>query len=442
MTTFRFIAILASLAHPCTLGLHLPPLQRRSAPYGQRSTTQLGVMEMPPVDSNTLPPRELEDMQATRPKSKDEVAKEIARSRYLYPKHVEVIRDFEPFVDKTVDDILLETGESAWQPQDFLPDLEREDWMEQLKEFRGRAECVSDETMVVLIGDMVTEEALPTYQTLLNTFEGCDDPSGDTPNAWARWSRGWTSEENRHGDLLNKYLYLSGRCNMRKVEETIQHLITSGFNPGAEQDPYRGFVYTSFQERATKISHGNVAKLAKKNGDNNLAKICSMIAGDEGRHEKAYQAFSDRVIERDADGFIEVRRAPQLCAKRSLTKQFSNSSLHSSQVFADMMKGQIVMPAELMTDGVDPNLYANFADVAQRTGVYTAIDYAEILEFLVKRWDLEHMTGLSSKADEQRDFLCKLPRRYKKLAERSMNKAAKDTSITKIPFAWINGRAC
>jgi len=371
---------------------------------------------MPPVDSNTLTPRELETMHATKPKSKEEIAKEIARSRYLYPKHVEVVRDFEPFVDKTVEDILLETGESAWQPQDFLPDMEREDWVEQLKEFRGKADCVTDETLVVLIGDMVTEEALPTYQTLLNTFEGCDDPAGDTPNAWARWSRGWTSEENRHGDLLNKYLYLSGRCNMRKVEETIQHLITSGFNPGAAQDPYRGFVYTSFQERATKISHGNVAKLAKKNGDSNLAKICSMIAGDEGRHEKAYQAFCDRVIERDADGFIEV--------------------------FAGMMKGQIVMPAELMTDGCDPDLYTNFADVAQRTGVYTAIDYADILEFLVKRWDLEHMTGLSAKADEQRDFLCRLPARYKKLAERSMNKASKSPEDVKIPFSWINGRAC
>jgi acyl-[acyl-carrier-protein] desaturase len=27
-------------------------------------------------------------------------------------------------------------------------------------------------------------------------------------------------EENRHGDLLNKYLYLSGRVNMREVEMT------------------------------------------------------------------------------------------------------------------------------------------------------------------------------------------------------------------------------
>jgi hypothetical protein len=35
----------------------------------------------------------------------------------------------------------------------------------------------------------------------------------------------WTGEENRHGDLLNKYLYLSGRVNMREIEMTTQHLI-------------------------------------------------------------------------------------------------------------------------------------------------------------------------------------------------------------------------
>jgi hypothetical protein len=36
-------------------------------------------------------------------------------------------------------------------------------------------------------------------------------------------------EENRQiGDLLNKYLYLSGRVNMREVEMTTQHLISDG----------------------------------------------------------------------------------------------------------------------------------------------------------------------------------------------------------------------
>ena len=275
------------------------------------------------------------------------------------------------------------------------------------------AATVPDDVLVVLIGDMVTEEALPTYQTLLNTFEGCDDPTGTTDSAWARWSRGWTSEENRHGDLLNKYLYLGGRCDMRSIEVTIQHLITSGFNPGAEKDPYKGFVYTSFQERATKVSHGNVGKLAKEAGETSLQKICAKIAGDEARHEKAYQRFAAEILERDPDGLIEV--------------------------FGEMMRGQIVMPAELMTDGNDKELYDNFSAVAQRLGVYTAIDYAEIIGHLVNHWDLEHLTGLSSEAEKEREYLCRLPARYRKLAERSMNKK-KDQEEELKSFSWISGR--
>lgn len=340
----------------------------------------------------------------------------LQRTSYLYPKHVEVVEDFAPMVDKMVDDILLETGEKAWQPQDYLPDMSKDTWYDEVKEVREMAATVPDDLLVVLIGDMVTEEALPTYQTLLNTFEGCDDPTGTTDSAWARWSRGWTSEENRHGDLLNKYLYLGGRCDMRSIEVTIQHLITSGFNPGAEKDPYRGFVYTSFQERATKISHGNVGKLARVSGDTNLQRICAKIAGDEGRHEKAYQAFCTEILKRDPDGLLKV--------------------------FGEMMRGQIIMPAELMTDGKDPNLYENFAGVAQRLGIYTALDYAEIIGHLVKQWDLENLEGLSSEGEKERDFLCKLPTRYTKLAERSMNKAKK-ASEDEVPtqsFNWIYGR--
>ena len=311
---------------------------------------------------------------------------------------------------------LLETGDKSWQPQDFLPDLSKEGWEEEVKELRKKAATVSDDVLVVLVGDMVTEEALPTYQTLLNTFEGCDDPTGDTQTAWARWSRGWTSEENRHGDLLNKYLYLGGRCDMRSIEITIQHLITNGFNPQAEKDPYRGFVYTSFQERATKISHMNVGKLAREQGDKDLGRICAQIAGDEARHEKAYQTFCEEILKRDPDGLI--------------------------MVFGDMMRGQIAMPAELMTDGVSENLYEDFSEVAQRIGVYTALDYAEIIKHLVKRWDLENLEGLSPEAEKERDYICRLPDRYRKLAERSMQKKkAVNEEVKPKSFSWIHGRS-
>jgi len=148
-----------------------------------------------------------------------------------------------------------------------------------------------------------------------------------------------------------------------------------------------------------------------------MQRICAKIAGDEGRHEKAYQKFVTEILKRDPNGLLAV--------------------------FGDMMRGQIVMPAELMTDGKDPDLYENFSNVAQRLGVYTAIDYADIIDHLVKTWDLENLEGLDSEGEKERDYLCKLPVRYRKLAERSMNKKKKVTEdeIPMKTFNWIYGRS-
>jgi len=200
---------------------------------------------------------------------------------------------------------------------------------------------------------------------------------------------------------------------MRAIEVTIHHLITSGFNPGAKKDPYRGFLYTSFQERATKISHGNAGKLAAKAGATDLRRICMKIAGDEGRHERAYQTFCEEILRRDPDGLL--------------------------MEFGDLMRGQIVMPAEQMTDGKDAQLYENFSVVAQRLGVYTAIDYADIIGHLVDRWKIGELTGLSSEGEAEQEYICRLPRRYKKLAERSMNKK-KDDTYDPQSFSWIFDR--
>ncbi|MGK3746298.1 MAG: acyl-[acyl-carrier-protein] desaturase, partial [Bacillariaceae sp.] len=96
---------------------------------------------------------------------------------------------------------------------------------------------------------------------------------------------------------------------------------------------------------------------------------------------------------------------------------------------------------ELMTDGVNANMYEDFSAVAQKLNVYTAIDYAEIIGHLVDRWDLENLEGLSSEAEKEREYLCKLPARYKKLAERSMNKKKKvNEEEPERSFSWIHGR--
>ncbi|HXX65042.1 MAG TPA: acyl-ACP desaturase [Bacteroidota bacterium] len=320
---------------------------------------------------------------------------------------MEIIESIDSFVGSQVDSLLASAGES-WQPSDFLPDLARTDWAEQVAELRLRAAALPDALLVVLVGDMVTEEALPTYQTWINRLSGVTDTTGASETGWARWSRGWTAEENRHGDLLNKYLYLSGRVDMKAVEITIHNLIGRGFDPQTENDPYLGFIYTAFQERATKVSHRNVATLAMRAGEERLQRICGMIAGDEARHEKAYKLFMNRIFEIDPH---EAVRA-----------------------FGTMMKRKIVMPAVLMRDAVEDNLYAKFSRIAQSLGVYTAHDYADIIDDLVHHWKISTLAGLSGHAAEAQDFLCGLAARYRALAERAV---ASDP----IPFSWIFGKA-
>lgn len=318
---------------------------------------------------------------------------------------LETIQELEGYVRANTPEFLKPISE-CWQPSDFLPDLSREDWKSELETFRKGAAPVSDELLVVLIGDMVTEEALPSYQTWLTGLDGMR--SEDPANAWGQWIRGWTAEENRHGDLLNRYLYLTGRVDMRAVEVSIQTLIRNGFDPKTDTDPYLGFVYTSFQERATKISHRNVAILAAKAGETKLQEICGLIAGDEARHERAYQAFMQKIFEADPSGAMTA--------------------------FAKMMKRRITMPASLMNDAQNPELFDQFTTVAQRVGVYTAQDYVDIIRHLVSIWNVEKIAGLKGEAAEAQDYVCELPARFMKAASRLK------ISEKKNKFAWIHSR--
>ncbi|KAK9828588.1 hypothetical protein WJX72_000905 [[Myrmecia] bisecta] len=330
----------------------------------------------------------------------------------------DLVNSMEKYVEERVLTV-LKPVEKCWQPSDFLPDAASADFLDQVAELRKRTDCLPDDYLVVLIGDMITEEALPTYMAMLNTLDGVRDETGASPSVWGRWTRQWTAEENRHGDLMNKYIWLTGRVNMKAVEVTIQNLIGSGMDPKTENNPYLGFIYTSFQERATKISHGNTARHATEYGDKVLGTICGAIAQDEGRHEIAYTRIVDGLFERDPSG--------------------------ATVAFADMMRKQIVMPAHLMDDMEHPektggrNLFADFSNVAQATGTYTAFDYADIMEHLIKRWNISSLTGLNADAQQAQEYLCKQPPRIRKLSERSMARRAK-AKTKDTPFSWIYNR--
>jgi acyl-[acyl-carrier-protein] desaturase len=297
-------------------------------------------------------------------------------------------------IEKSMDGLLkkyLKPIDKNWQPSDLLPASDGPEFFEEIKEIQELAREMDYDLWAVLIGDTITEEALPTYESWLMNVEGIDQ---EGRNGWSKWIRAWTAEENRHGDLLNKYLYLSGRVNMREMETSTQYLIHDGFDIGTGHDPYKNFVYTSFQELATNISHRRVASLSKQSGNARLAKICGIIASDEARHANAYIDFFNRIFALDPS--------------------------EAMLAFEDMMRKKIVMPAHFLreTGGAIGELFSHFSDAAQRVGVYTTYDYIEILESLLKSWRIEHISDLNDSAEKARDYLMALPGRLNRIAER------------------------
>jgi acyl-[acyl-carrier-protein] desaturase len=274
-----------------------------------------------------------------------------AELKYVREKRTEVMKFVERVMLAKMDDYLKPIDEN-WQPADLLPESNHPDFIEQIKEIQEQARELSYDFLTVLVGDTITEEALPTYESWLSMVTNVSLEEG---GGWMRWVRQWTAEENRHGDVLNRYLYLSGRVNMRMMEVSTQYLLADGFAIDTGTDPYHNFIYTSFQELATNISHRRTATLAKYQGNQVLSKICGTIASDESRHAKAYDFFMQKIIGVDPNEAIIA--------------------------FADMMRKKIVMPAHFLRELGEPQglAFAHFSDVAQRLKVYTSFDYVDIL---------------------------------------------------------------
>lgn len=265
-----------------------------------------------------------------------------------------------------------------WFSADFLPSDEKnnDDQEAVYTKLRERARGIPDSVRVSVAVNLLTEEGLPHFHRLISSHLG-------DRSFWAQWTNMWTAEEDRHGGALRDYARESRLFSWKEVEMMQYHYQESGFNPDWDKDPYKVFVYTTLQERATQVSHKNTGKLAGNN-EPLLDGILSNIAADEAKHFTFYRNVFKEVLKLDPN--------------RALPSAAS------------------IMPAIDMPGLSMPN-FREMADVIRRVGIYGPWDYKKIVEEAIAFWEIEVLTGLNDAAKSAQEKILSIPSRLQKIAE-------------------------
>lgn len=326
-------------------------------------------------------------------------------------RHAAIVQSLEPQIAGMLKgEKYLQSRTRLWQPSDFLPDLGTEEGMDKLIVIQNDAKRLAKPKLISVGLNTITEDAVSTYQTWNNRPEGTQDFTGVDQHSLAIWSRRWTAEEYRHHLALNRYLMLTGLADMRALDISSESLIANGFDPKTGDDPYKFFMYTAIQERATWIAHRNTGELAAEDGVMDLANICNAISNDEKRHEHFYTDVASLVFQADpVDAVLAL---------------------------SELEKSGILMPAAYITDGEDVSpetnytkLYDQYAAIAQEAGVYTAKDFYTVMKyFVLKAWkiqDIEFPEGETPeqviRIDEAKRARDKLVRKYTRIDPNKRN---------------------
>ena len=287
---------------------------------------------------------------------------------------IEVLKDLEG----TVDELMRqhEAKRELWWPSDLFGD-EAEGRPEARPDaVRERAVGMPDPCRIAIALNIITEEGLPHFHRLLAVY--LEDDS-----FWRRWNNLWTAEEDRHGSVLHDYCRASRILHARSLDQLQFDYIRNGFHPEWDSDPYRVFVYTTLQERATQISHANTGAACAEY-EPQIQYILSRIAGDEARHYAFYRQVFAEVLERDPDRALEA---------------------------AARIMPSIDMP------GISMPGFKDYADVVRRAGIYGPRDYLKIVDEQIRFWRIESLTGLGELGRKAQDKILSIPARLQKVAE-------------------------
>jgi acyl-[acyl-carrier-protein] desaturase len=287
---------------------------------------------------------------------------------------IEVLRDMEQKVREMMQ--AHEAKRDLWFPSDFLDPAPDTDGLEHLRALRARAAGIPDHARAALALNTVTEEGLPHFHRVLAVYLGDE-------SYWSIWNNLWTAEEDRHGAILRDYARDAQLFHQRKFEEMQFEYLRRGFQPEWDKDPYRVFVYTTLQERATQFSHAQTGKVVEPY-EPALAELLSYVARDEARHYAFYRMVFTEILDRDP-----------------------NEALLSAS---------LLMPAIDMP-GITMPGYKELAEVIRRSGIYGPRDYLRIVQEQIRHWKIETITGLNEIGRAAQEKILGIPDRLKRIAD-------------------------
>ena len=287
---------------------------------------------------------------------------------------VEVLRDPEAKVAELM--AAHEAKRPLWFPADLLDAQPGESQEEHEKGLKARAQSMPDPVKAALTLNLLTEEGLPHFHRLIAVYLGDD-------SHWTNWNNLWTAEEDRHGTVLTDYCKSTRILDRRTLEVMQFAYIKAGFQPAWDKDPYRVFAYTTVQERATQVSHGNTGKICGE-FDPVLGDALANVASEEARHFAFYRTMVTEILKRDPD-----------------------EMLHSLS---------LVLPGIDMPGHTIPG-FVQLADVIRRAGIYGPRDYLRIVQEQLKHWKIETMEGLNEMGRKAQEKLLAIPARLERVAQ-------------------------
>jgi len=265
-----------------------------------------------------------------------------------------------------------------WFSSDFLPADEKNDDDDEkiIQKLRDRVRGIKDSARVAIGLNLITEEGLPHFHRLLSKYLGDD-------SFWSKWNNMWTAEEDRHGGILRDYARDSRLFNFSRLEQMQYVYLERGFEPDWDKDPYRVFVYTTLQERATQFSHKNTGSYIGED-EPLINGILNNISADEAKHYTFYRNVFKEILK------IDPNRALQSALK--------------------------ILPAIDMPGISAPN-FREMADVIRRAKIYGPRHYKKIVEEAISFWNIEVLEGLNEAGRKAQDKIMQIPARLEKVAE-------------------------